>query len=104
MKITETTERGFPIGGFLDFYNHKCSIQLSSLATARCIWFGIDDAEPQIMASDAKKLGIETERATGWINYPIPEEVLLSTRMHLSQEQVKELLPTLIKFAETGEL
>lgn len=99
------TERGFANGEFVDQYGAKCSIQASSLATKSCIWFGINDADPKIMASDAIKKGIDTGgQTTGWVNYPVPEEVLLSTRMHLSREDVKKLLPLLNKFAETGEL
>ena len=41
MEILITkTERGFPLAEFSDFYNKGCSIQISSLADARCIWFG----------------------------------------------------------------
>ena len=99
-----TTERGFDISQFKDIYGSKCSLQKSSLATEDAIWFGVDDPTPQIMASQAKQLGVKTDETTGWVPYPIPEEVLLSTRMHLTQEMVKELLPALIKFAETGDL
>ena len=66
--------------------------------------FGIDDSEPNIMTSDAIKFGLDTNGANGWMNYEIPKEVLLSTRMHLTQDMVIELLPILQKFAETGEL
>jgi len=100
-----TTARGFGNGKFKDQYGATCSIQASSIATKACIWLGINDAEPQIMASDAIKRGMDTEgQTTGWVKYPIPKEVLLSTRMHLSREDVKRLLPLLTKFAETGEL
>lgn len=98
------TGRGFAIGEFTDRYGAKCSIQKSSLATEDAIWLGIDDADPQIMASDAKKLGIPTDQDTGWVKYKIPDEVLISTRMHLTQDMVRELLPILQRFAETGEL
>lgn len=98
------TERGFEIGEFTDRYGQRCSIQKSSLATEDAIWFGLDDADPQIMASDAIRLGIPTEENCGWIKFEIPKEVLISTRMHLTQDMVKELLPILQRFAETGEL
>ena len=103
MKLTKT-ERGFAIGRFTDRYGQKCSLQKSSLATEDAIWFGVDDANPQIMAIDAKRLGIPTDANNGWVKFEIPKEVLLSTRMHLTQEMVQQLLPTLQKFAETGEL
>lgn len=100
----QKTNRGFTIGKFLDYYGMECSIQKSSLATEDCIWFGVDDPEPKIMAKDAKKFGLFTEETTGWISYPIPEEVYLSTRMHLSRDEVRELIPLLQKFVDTGDL
>lgn len=100
-----STDRGFGIYEFKDIYNSVCTLQSSSLATKRAIWLGIDDAEPKIMASDAIKAGIDTKgQSTGWISYDIPKEVLLNTRMHLSQEEVKKMLPILQKFADTGEI
>lgn len=96
--------RGFPTVKFSDFYSKECHLQISSLADERCIWLGLDEATPKILASVAIKNGIETDQTTGWIPFPIPPEVLMSTAMHLSQDQVKELLPFLIKFAETGKI
>ena len=93
------TERGFSIIEFPDVYDQACSLQKSSLATSDCIWLGVTKATPMIMARDV--LG---DSATGWIEYPLPENVHIPARMHLNQEQVKALLPHLIKFAETGEL
>ena len=90
--------RGFVFGEFEDEYGQKCSIQKSSLATEDAIWLGVDDADPKIMASKTEKGGV------GWVPYPIPEDVLLSTRMHLTREQVEELLPILQCFVDTGEL
>ena len=68
------------------------------MATQDAIWFGIDDPEPQILASKI------IEGGTGWAKYPLPEDVHISARMHLSREQVKTLLPILQKFVETGDL
>lgn len=98
------TDRGFDYSEFKDRYGQMCSIQKSSSATEDSIWFGVNDADPKIMASDARKMGIPTPVQVGWIPFAIPKEVLLSTRMHLNQAQVKELLPILQHFAETGEL
>lgn len=98
----EKTKRGFMIGTFADTYGHKCELQESSLATEDCIWLGIADAEPKIMASDAKSFGIKTEQTTGWIPYPIPDEVLLRTRMHLNRERALELIKALQVFVDTG--
>lgn len=102
-KLTRTN-RGFPIREFTDFYGKECSIQKSSLADADAIWFGIDNAEPIVMASDAASVGVKTKETTGWVPYPIPPAVSIHARMHLTRQQVKKLLPILIRFADTGDL
>ena len=107
---TKTTERGFDVIEFQDRNDVECSLQKSSLATEDCIWIGVNDANPRIMASDVIKLGefnrknVFEYRQTGWVKYHVPDSVLMSTRMHLTREQVKALLPILEKFVETGEL
>ena len=99
------TERGLALCKFTDRYNAKCSIQKSSLASEDCIWLGVDDAEPKIMASDAIKLGIDNKGETcGWVSFDIPKEVMLNTRMHLTQDMAKDLVRDLKKFIKTGEL
>lgn len=99
-----TTERGFQIIIKEDLYGQQFSIQKSSLATKDAIWFGLSIPNPLILASDAWGLGIPTNKTSGWVPYRIPEEVHINTRMHLSREQVKDILPILQKFAETGDL
>jgi len=102
--MKRTTDRGFDIIEFKDWYNHSCSIQRSSSQTIdsneekETIWFGINDAEPIILASKIIKGG------TGWASYPIPDDVFIPTRMHLTREQVKELIPILQKFVDEGEI
>ena len=96
--IQTKTHRGFDYIEFNDFYEKSCSIQKSSLATQDAIWLGINDPEPKILASKTKKGG------TGWVDYPVPEYVSINTRMHLSIEQVEELLPILQRFVDTGEI
>ena len=93
-----TIGRGFPLVTFKDRYDEDCSIQKSSLATEDAIWIGITKPKPIIMASDTQQGG------TGWVDYPIPENVSISTRMHLTRDQVKELLPILKKFVKTGKI
>lgn len=87
------TDRGFDRIEFFDRYNEGCSIQKSSLATEDCIWFGIDNPEPQIL-----------KEKVGWKKFDIPKEVLINSRMHLTKEMVKELLPVLQRFVDTGEI
>lgn len=102
--ITKTTERGFAISEFTDAYGNKCSIQMSSNAMDDYIWLGIDDPNPQIMNTDARRLGLPFTGEWGWTPYYIPKEVSIWTRMHLSRGQVAELLPYLQQFVDTGEL
>jgi len=64
---------------FDDRYGQTCSLQDSSLATEAAIWFGVDNTGPQMGNENVK------------------------SRMHLTQSMVKQLLPFLITFAETGE-
>lgn len=97
LGATERTSRGFEFVNFKDHYGVPCSLQASSLAIyckpgTSAVWLGCDDAQPKIMASDAARLGIKTDAPCGWIPYPIPDEVLLSTRMHLNREQVAGLI------------
>ena len=91
--------RNFPMVEFADAYGVKCSIQASSLAKyvqpgTSAIWLGVDDAQPKIMKSDALKFGMKLPpgEVSGWMPYPIPEQVLLSTRMHLERGQVQALV------------
>lgn len=92
MKLEETS-RGFKFFEFKDLYGEECSIQKSSLATEHAIWFGVSNPIPKILIQDV-----------GWVPITLPSNTLLSGRMHLNQEQVKILLPFLLKFAKTGEL
>jgi hypothetical protein len=88
----DVTNRGFGIWEFYDMNGHKCSLQDSSVATEPVIWLGVDDVDPTIKGEN------------GWEPYnDIPKKVLLHSRMHLTQEQVKTLLPVLKYFAETGD-
>jgi len=98
------TKRGFEITEFEDTYGAKCSLQMSFSAMENKIWFGVNNADPKIMVSKAKEHGLVPQGENGWMAYPIPDDVLLNTRMHLNREKVAELLPYLIRFLETGSL
>lgn len=100
----EHTSRGFALLKFRDRYGIECSIQKSSLATEDAIWFGPNDADPKIMAAHAAAHGIDPGDGTGWVPFPMPRDVLLTTRMHLTRDDVAALLPLLQNFVETGEL
>ena len=72
------TKKGLLRAEFEDRYGAVCSIQESSHAGEDCIWLGVEvDLE-----------GNEVPRG----------------RMHLSQEQARELIPVLRHFARTGRL
>jgi len=98
----EKTQRGFDVLEFQDRNYTECTLQKSSLATEDCIWLGAD------------KIGLKEFVANriplSWTEFPEVDEHSMehhysaNTRMHLTREQVKELLPFLIKFVETGEL
>ena len=104
MFINSKTNRGFGYFEFLDRYGVKCSIQHSSLATEDAIWFGADDPNPRILAEASGTTSDVPGQKVGWVKYPLPNEVLLNTRMHLTRDQVRELLPILQRFVETGKL
>jgi len=103
MKIDlNRTERGFLYGEFTDKYGQKCSLQKSSRVADgpgdECIWLGVDNPDSSFKVCH-----------NGWRNYTLREffpegDILVPDRMHLTQEMVKMLLPSLQHFAETGEL
>jgi len=99
MKFLDSkTNRGFSLIEFMDLYGSKCSLQKSSLASEDAIWLGVDDPEPKVLASTIDPQGV------GWVDVPLNPDLSLTTRMHLSQDQVRAMLPILQQFAETGEL
>jgi hypothetical protein len=86
-----------------------CELQQSSLADYQtpgtsAVWLGIKDPQPTVRAVEAAELGIKTDQKNGWIDYPIPDKVLLHTRMHLDLEQAKWLVEQLQYWIDNGEL
>lgn len=110
----DATARGFQLIEFRDVYGEKCSLQISS--KARCdttdsrfgwLWLGVTDSAPRIMKSDARRLGIPLEpgvEVSGWMDYPLPDEVLISSRMHIGEGEVKGLIEQLQHWLRTGNL
>lgn len=98
------TQRGFDYTDFKDNNGVRCSIQKSSSAMEDKIWFGVNELNPQIMCSEAKKVGVPQLYENGWQPYHIPKEVLCNDRMHLTREMVQDILPILQKFVDTGEI
>jgi len=114
-ELKTKTARGFWISKFKDFNGETCSIQCSSAIDiesegsmenpgSSLLWLGPDDANPLILASQAKQFGINTNETTGWVKFPVPDDVLMTTRMHLNRPQVKKLIDVLSNWLETGEL
>lgn len=91
MKI-DKTNREFQVIDFKDRNYVECSLQKSSLATEEAIWLGVNDSDPK------QCIGGQ------WTPIEMPEGYHSNTRMHLTQDQVRELLPYLLSFAELGEL
>ena len=93
------TERGFARQEFTDRNGKSCSIQKSSLATEDCIWLGCNEIE--------LKRFVPRE---GWQDVPLQQDHpsgithIANTRMHLTREQVVEILPLLQRFVDTGEI
>lgn len=95
METTKYTKRGFAYQEFKDSKGVECSIQISSaFGDESFIWFGADNIDLHQLIP-----------GKGWVSIPTPaSDHVANTRMHLSQSQVKELLPILQHFADTGEL
>ena len=82
---------------FQDSYGTQCSLQASSLADyaqpgISAVWLGISGVSANVMWSDAAKVGVRTNQQCGWVPYPIPDEVQVTTRMHLRRDQVEALI------------
>ncbi len=74
MIVLRMNERGFLVGTFRDQDGEPCSIQESSAASRCCIWLGCDEVEGE------------------------------PGRMHLSVDDVRELLPLLQRFVDQSDL
>ena len=94
------TNRGFAFILFEDDYHNRCSLQESSVIPH--LWLGVEDTHPQVLASDAARLGVMTDKTTGWVPYPLPDEVKLSTRMHLTPNQALALGKALVQWGSSG--
>ena len=98
------TSRGFPIVYFEDDYDQEGNIQISS-AREPHIWLGISRPNLRIMWKDAEALGLNLEKKYpetneyGWCDYPVPDEVLIESRLHLTRKQSFRLALKLLKYA-----
>ena len=106
---SSVTGRGFEIVTFVDTHGQECSLQESSAVPCEDdergpLWLGVDDADPKVMKSEAKALGLKLPpgEVSGYMPYPIPDQVLLSTRMHLDETRVRGLIDRLQTWLDTG--
>ena len=97
------TIRGFEVQHFEDDYGLDCSIQESSSVEPH-IWLGVHKPPHKIVWDSAEKYGIEIREKAGWYDYPIPNDVLVESRMHLSRKQAKTLAKKLMYFSRHGVL
>ena len=96
MEIKKTS-RGFGLLEFKDQHGTECSIQDSSLATDDCIWLGAND------------IGLKRFAAgLGWSDVKLvntmEDHYVANNRMHLTREQVVDLIPYLQYFVDNGQL
>jgi len=109
------TCRGFEIVHFRDEYGAECSLQISSAAVCAnkdgtvdnpqgWIWLGKEDALPVIRKSKARELGIPLPSGdvSGWMPYPVPDDVMMNGRMHLNEQRVRGLIARLQTWLSTG--
>ena len=114
---TSSLTRGFRLVQFNDYNGASCSIQESSACPVEnedgsCdnplgwVWLGIDDGNPQIMVSDARKMGLPVPegQTNGWCPYFIPEQVMINTRMHLNEAQVRGIVKKLNNWLDNGRI
>jgi hypothetical protein len=115
MLGTQTeTPRRFGLVLFDDANGQKCVLQQSSAIGdeddaferpgSSFVWLGVQNGNPVVLASKAAGMGVDTNGAiTGWVPYPVPEGVLITTRMHLDREQVTGLIERLQAWLATGD-
>lgn len=79
---------------FQDVAGEECVIEEgNSNDKTPMLWLGIKNVQPRIEI-----------KGKGFVDYPLPEEVLVFGSMLLNQEQVKILLPYLQTFVEHGKI
>ena len=91
----EPNGRGFLSGSFVDSNGSVCSIQKSSKASGDFIWLGVSN--PKILITEDEVIG-------KYVEVDMPSNWTAKSRMHLSMEQARDLLPMLQKFADSGRL
>jgi hypothetical protein len=113
LGLDTVCDRGFAGVLFSDSYGEECRLTQSSIIGGykdsyqrpgtSAVWLGVKAVRPQILAKDAAKHGIAVPNPpVGWVDFPVPPEVLLSGSMHLNREQVAGLIQRLQSWLDTG--
>jgi hypothetical protein len=123
------TSRGFAYVEFVDTYGNECTLQASSgiqdtddadvedhyfwYPGSSRVWLGVARPNPKILRSVAHARGIPllddngypdpNIEISGWQPFMIPDEVNISTRMHLNREQVLGLINRLRDWLERAD-
>jgi len=102
MEVKQTS-RGFYYYEFTAADGEKCNIQKSSSAMDDYIWFGYEKIGLKgfIPFGDPAWRDVTEQQIKEKFGF---ENIIANNRMHLSREQVKNLLPILQKFVDTGEI
>jgi len=93
----ELTPKGVEYVDFTDSHKEECTLRKCYLPDNEDkigIALGIKDPKVYIFNKDTWE----------WDDHPIPEKVKVETQIHLTREQVKELLPYLQYFVATGNI
>ena len=90
--IKSTTNRGFTKLVATDDYNVEFDIQESSSVDPH-IWLGINHPRVSILTEER-----------GWIEFVMPNDTLIESRMHLNRKQCFCVAIKLIKFWILGRL
>ena len=80
-----TTGRGFGFVEFKDLYGQQCSFQESSIATAACIWLGVDNKGKELSGCECGNKQV-------------------NARMHLNRKQAAQLASMLNRFARLEQV
>lgn len=98
--MNKTTSRGFRIDEFEDANGNECSLQISSAAGDEgFVWLGCNEIGLKRFVPYYGWTDVILEH-----NPPYGVLHVANNRMHLSQSQVRALIPALVHFAETGNL
>ena len=113
------TNRGFELHYLTDSCGTEYTLQESS-AALMCtvdgdiegpfVWLGVNHPTVKIMYQDAKDIGLDLPKIdpdtgpAGWCIFPMPKHALIESRVHLTQDQARELAQRLLFFADNGYL